>query len=110
MMNLSISELNKIRSIYAKLLKKAGVYIFLKNHPPPLLENFLDGCAEWKFIGFFFAELNKIIIFSGKINDFLLSFLFNLCYLLILLNNDDCLLSLLLGDTVSTIQHHGIIS
>ena len=52
-MNLSISEINKIRSIYAKLLKKAGVYIFLKNHPHPLLENFLDGCAERKFIGFF---------------------------------------------------------
>ena len=38
MMNLSISELNKIRSIYAQLLKKARVFIFLKNHPPPSLE------------------------------------------------------------------------
>ena len=58
-MNLSISKINKIRSIYAKLLKKAGVYIFLKNHPHPLLENFLDGCAERKFIGFFLQNLIK---------------------------------------------------
>ena len=110
MMNLSISEINKIRSIYAKLLKKAGVYIFLKNYPPPSFRKFFRWLRRAEIYWFFFAELNKIINFSGKINDFLLSFLFNLCYLLILLNNDDCLLSLLLGDTVSTIQHHGIIS